>query len=267
MPVTCSKTLLSGIDGSAAFIPAATRHCLLDFADFAAGTEITVPADHDYLMGDPVTFEEKGTANLDTALTAGTTYYVVEETHGADPYIKVAAAAGGAPITLNGDGGTGTANTSNPSANHIQMEFAAHMALCQVQGWNCNLSREEVMTTSLQCGPTTGNGVNAPFMTRQAGYVDGSGSMVVRFTRDQESLSRRLLRNSLRKNQDGASVRLFIDTVYNSSGAVDVSGSEYIEGPVSILGFALGVTTGSEPTQGTVNFSFSDQPTNIFGAI
>ncbi|QQG31338.1 major tail protein [Cyanophage S-2L] len=267
MPVTCSKTLLSGIDGSAAFIPAATRHCLLDNTDFPAGTEITVPADHDYLVGDPVTFEAQGTAVLDTALTEGTTYYVVTEAHGASPHIEVSATAGGAPITLNGDGGTGTANSGAPAQNHIKIQFAAHMALCQVQGWNCNLSREEVMTTSLQCGPTTDNGANAPFMTRQAGYVDGSGSMVVRFTRDQESLSRRLLRNSLRKNQDGASVQLFVDTVYGPSGTIDLAGSEFIEGPVSILGFALGVTTGSEPTQGTVNFSFSDQPTNIFGAL
>jgi hypothetical protein len=267
MPVSCSKTLLSGIDGSAAFIPAATRHCLLDFTDFPVGNQITVPNSHDYLVGDPVTFTPQGSASLDGALTAGTTYYVVAATHGADPYISVSATAGGAAITLDGDGGTGTADSASSAANHILVQFASHLAICQVQSWSCNLTREEVMTTSLQCGPTTGGGVNAPFMTRQGGYVDGSGSMVVRFSRDQESLSRRLLRNSLRKNQDGASVQLFIDTAYDGTGAVNLSGSEYIEGPVSVLGFQLGVAVGSEPTQGTINFSFSDQPTNIFGAI
>lgn len=267
MPVACSKTVLTGVDGSAAFIPAGTRHCLLDHSDFAAGTVIKVPADHDYLVDDPITFEEKGTAQLDTALTAGTTYYVVAATHTPTPTISVSATKGGAPITLLADGGTGTADSASPEANHIQSSFAEHMSLCQVQSWTADLSREQVDTTSLQCGPTSGNGANAPFRTRQGGYVDGSGTMVVQFTRDQQSLSRRLLRNSLKKNQDGASVQLFIDTVWGAGGKIDQDGSDFIEGPVSILGFSLGSSVGSEPTQGTVNFSFSDQPTNVLGAV
>ena len=129
------------------------------------------------------------------------------------------------------------------------------------------LSREEVDTTSLQCGPSAGGGAGVPFRTKQAGYVDGSGSVVVKFTRDQAGLARRLLQNSLRKSQDGASVQLFVDTIYDSTGKTDLDGSTFIQGPISILGFSVAVATGSEPTTGTINFNFSDQPTNVFGVV
>lgn len=269
MPVACEKTVLTGVDGSAAFIPAGTKFCLLDHADFPAGSDITVPQDHDYRLGDPVTFKTVGSAKLDTGLTVGTTYYITKITAGAAatlPKIEVSANSGGTAITLAGDGGTGTANTPG-AANHIEISYAEHMAVCQVQSWTANLAREQIDTTALQCGPGTSGGKAAPFRLRQAGYVDGSGTLVVRFTRDQESLAKRLLANSLRKNQAGASVQLFIDTLYDGANKVDLAGSSYIEGPVSLLGFSLGVETGSNPTQGTINFSFSDQPTNVFGIV
>ena len=268
MPVACSTTVLSGVDGSVAFKPAATRNCLLDFTDFPAGTKVTVPVASDYRVNDPVVFTEQGQAKLDTGLESGVTVWVVFADYAApQPTISVAATKGGAPLTLEGDGGTGTGDTANPESNHITIAFAEHMAVCQVQSWTMNLAREEVDTTSLQCGPGAGGGAGAPFRTKQAGYVDGSGSMVIRFTRDQTGLSRRLLQNSLRKNQDGASVQLFIDTIYDGAGKIDEDGSMFLEGPISILGFDIGVTVGSEPTQGTISFSFSDQPTNIFGAV
>ncbi len=267
MPVTCSKTVLSGIDGSAAFKPSGTQFCLLDNTDFPAGSTIRMPAGHDYLVGDPIQFIEQGTGQLDSALSTGTTYFVVTSTHGATPSISVSATAGGSPITLTGDGGNGGGDSDNPDLNHVKSTYAEHAAICQVQSWTMNLSREEIETTSLQCGPTGGNGANAPFKTKQAGYVDGSGSMVIRFTRDQNTLSRRLLRNSLRRNQDGASAQLFIDTIYDGNGKTDLDGSEFIEGPISILGFSLGSAVGAAPTEATMNFSFSDQPTNVLGAV
>ena len=98
MPVACSQTVLTGVDGSIAFEPAGTEFCLLDFTDFPAGTSITVPADNDFRVGDPVVFTEEGTSSIDTALTAGTTYYVVARTATS---IDVSASDGGAAITLN----------------------------------------------------------------------------------------------------------------------------------------------------------------------
>lgn len=247
-------------------MPAGTKVCLLDFSDFKA-TGISVPADSDFRVGDPVMFKAQGTAKLDTGITA-VTHYVTKVTPGvagANPVIEVAASKGGATTAPAGDGGTGTADTPGTEVNHILLGYAEHEAVCQVQSWTMNLSREEVDTTALQCGPGAGGGRNAPFRTKQAGYVDGTGSMVVRFTRDKASLARRLLQNSLRKNQDGASVQLFVDTIYDSNGKTNLTDSLYLEGAISILGFDLGVSVGSEPTQATVNFSFSQQPSNIFG--
>jgi hypothetical protein len=87
-------------------MPSGTKFCLLDFTDFPAGTSITVPSNNDYRVGDPVSFSEEGSAKLDTALTAGTTYYVTTKT---DTSIDVSATDGGAAITLNGDGGIASA--------------------------------------------------------------------------------------------------------------------------------------------------------------
>src|SRR6056300_1619985 len=104
MPVACSgsSSVLTGVDGSIYFEPAGTEFCLLDHTDFPAGTSITVPSDNDFRVGDPVVFTEEGTASIDTALTAGSQYFVVARTA---TTIDVSATAGGTAITLNGDGG------------------------------------------------------------------------------------------------------------------------------------------------------------------
>lgn len=92
-------------------MPPGTQFCLQDKSDFPAGTSITVPGDHDFRVGDPVVFKEEGIANIDSALTSGTTYYVVAKTANS---ITVSATDGGRPITLNGDGGS--AATTGPIA-------------------------------------------------------------------------------------------------------------------------------------------------------
>ena len=80
MPVSCSTSTLTGQEGSVYFQPAGTEFCLLDYTAFPAGSVITVPASNDYRVGDAIVFSEEGTANIDSALTAGTTYYVVART-------------------------------------------------------------------------------------------------------------------------------------------------------------------------------------------
>lgn len=104
MPVSCSTAALSGADGLITFKPAGTDFCLLDNSDFPAGDVINVPTANDFHVGDPVVFDTKGTSVLDTALTAGTVYFVVARTVNS---ISVSATKGGAAITLNGDGGLG----------------------------------------------------------------------------------------------------------------------------------------------------------------
>ena len=260
MPIACSQTVLTGADGSIWFQPAATQFCLQDHADFPAGTEIKVPAENDLRVGDPVAFTEEGTGQLDSALTAGTTYYIVAKTATG---VSVSATAGGTAITLAGDGGTGTADTPG-AANHIKIDFAEFAAVCQVKSFSLDLSREEIDTTVLPCGVGASGGVMAPFRTMQAGYASGSGEMEVQFTSDQTSLANRLLANSMRKNQSGAEVRLYINTVAGATGTQpDLSKSLYIEAPVSILGFSVSVSP-EEVITASLKFSLSGQPTKLF---
>jgi len=262
VPIACSQTVLTGADGSIWFQPAATAYCLNDWSDFKAGTVITVPADNDYRVGDPVVFKEEGSGALDSALTAGDTYYVVSKTATG---ISVSDTDGGAPITLMADGGSGTADTAG-NANHIAIDFAEFAAVCQVKSFSLDLTREEIDTTTLPCGIGVGGGVMASFRTMQAGYASGSGTMEVQFTSDQTSLANRLLSNSMRKNQNGAEVRLYINTVAGSGlGAdqPDLTKSLYIQAPVSILGFSVNVSP-EEVITASLNFSLSGQPSHLF---
>jgi hypothetical protein len=258
MPIACSQTVLTGQDGSVRFKPAGTTFCLLDWTDFPAGTDITVPLGHDFRLGDPIVFTEIGAGNLVSALTPGTTYYVVAK---AATTIKVSATSGGTAITITANGGTGSADTAG-NANHVRVTFADFAAVCQVTSWSLNISRDEIDTVSLPCGPTANDPAAAPFRTRQAGYADGSGTMEVRFSSDQTGFARRLLQNSLRRDQNGAEVQLFIDTQY-SGGVVSTANSLYFQAPISILGFDMGVTP-EESTTATLNFSVSAQPSVIF---
>lgn len=118
MPVACGDTtVLTGSDGAIYFTPAATQFCLADYSDFPAGTEIIVPTGNDYRISDPIVFIEEGAGNIDSALTPGTTYYVVDKgVSGKHATIKVANTKGGTPITLNGTGGGGAPTGGVPSS-------------------------------------------------------------------------------------------------------------------------------------------------------
>ena len=259
MPVSCSSQVLTGTDGSVWFQPASTEFCLKDYTDFPAGTSITVPSDHDFRVNDPVKFTAQGSGHIDANLTAGTTYYVVSKTA---TTIDVATAAGGSALTLAGDGGTGSADSANTSVNHIKIDYADFAAVCQVKSFTIDLTREEIDTTVLPCTVNT-SGSLASFRTMQAGFASGSGSMEVQFTDDQTNLANRLLGNSMRRNQDGASVRLFINTV-GSTASPSLSDSLYIEAPISIMGFSLNVSP-EDVIVGSLNFSLSGQPTHLLG--
>ena len=250
---------MTGTDGSVWFQPASTEFCLKDFTDFPAGTSITVPSDHDFRVNDPVKFTAQGTGHIDANLTAGNTYYVVSKT---STTIDVATAAGGSAVTLAGDGGTGSADSSNTGVNHIKIDYAEFAAVCQVKSFTLDLSREEIDTTVLPCTVNT-SGSLASFRTMQAGFASGSGSMEVQFTAVQTNLANRLLGNSMRKNQDGASVRLFINTV-GTTATPSLSDSLYIEAPISIMGFSLNVSP-EDVIVGSLNFSLSGQPTHLLG--
>jgi hypothetical protein len=256
MPVQCGTTVLTGQDGSIWFKPAGTSVCLLA-ADFPAGTGgIFLPITHDFRVGDPVSFRAEGAANLDDNLTTGATYYIISIS--GNNQAAISTTKGGAAVALAGD-------TVTSGGTHVNMEYAAFESVCNVSMFDLNLTRPRIDITSLPCNFTTQAASKyAPFRTYQPGFADGTGTMTVKFSRDQSSISARLLANSLLRVQDGASARLFIDTVVNNSNQVSLADSSYIEVALSIEGMQFSVTTEDSPTEATINFSFQSSPTHMF---
>jgi len=260
VPIACSTSALTGQEGLIQFQPAGTEFCLEDFADFPAGTSITVPAANDYRIGDKVVFAEEGTASLDSALTAGTEYFVVART---STSIEVSATDGGTAITLNGDGGTGAANTAG-AANHIGIDIAQYGTVCQVREFSVEISREELDVTTLPCS-VGASSKYASFRATQAGYASGTGSMTVYFNDDQTSLANRLLGNVLLKSQEGASVKLYVNAVAGVGNAVDDASSLFISADISITSMSLSVNP-DDATSAELSFSITN-PRNILGAV
>lgn len=258
MPVSCSTSALTGQEGSIFFTPAGTSFCLLDFTDFPAGSDITVPTSNDFKVGDAVAFTEEGTANIDSALTAGTTYYVIAVTSST---IQVSATSGGTPVTLAGDGGTGTADTPG-AANHIAIAPAEFAVVCSVREFSIEITREELDTTTLPCS-VGGGSKYAAFRSTQAGYASGTGTMTVYFTADQASLANRLLGNVMLRSQQGANVKLYVNTVSDGSGGVDDAASLYIESGISITSMSLSVNP-DDPSSAELSFNVLN-PKNILG--
>ena len=261
MPVACSTSALTGQEGSIFFKPAGTAFCLLDYTDFPAGTSITVPSDNDYKVGDAIVFTEEGTAAIDSGLTAGTTYYVVAVT---STTIDVSATSGGAAVTLTGDGGTGSADTPG-AANHIAVAFAEHVAVCQVREFSIEITREELDVTSLPCSTDSIGGKYAAFRKTQPGYATGTGTMTVYFTDDQTSMANRLLRNVLLRSQEGAEVKLYVNTVSDGAGGVDDAASLYIESGITLTGMSTSVNP-DDPTSAELTYNVID-PKTILGEV
>jgi hypothetical protein len=275
MPVACSSTALTGQSGSIWFTPAGTEYCLLDFTDFPAGDVITVPNDNDYRVGDTVIFVEEDGGQLDGALTASTpatdayTIYWVVAVAEDRTTISVSATAGGAPITLDGDGGTGTADSPAPA--HIQVSYYPYGAVCSVREFSLEISREELDVTTLPCGVgAAGTSRFAAFRKTQSGYASGTGSMTVYFTDDQNTLANRLLGNVVLKDQNGAAVKLYVDTVAGTEVVAGVTQPDddqslFVEADISITSMSLSVTP-DEATTAEVSYTIMN-PRNILGAV
>ena len=264
MPVACSTSALTGQEGSVFFKPAGTAFCLLDYTDFPSGSDITVPSQNDYRVGDAVSFTVEGTANLDSALTAApTAFYVVAVT---STTIQVSATSGGTAITLQGDGGTGSADTPG-AENHIAIAPADFAVVCQVREFSVEITREELDTTTLNCNigasGSSSSGKYASFRKTQSGYASGTGTMTVYFTDDQTSLANRLLGNVMLRSQEGAEVKLYVNTVSDGAGGVDDAASLFIEAGISISSMSLSVNP-DDPTSAELTFTIND-PKNVLG--
>mgnify|MGYP001452283217 CR=1 FL=1 len=171
--------------------------------------------------------------------------------------IKVSATAGGTAITLNGDGGTGSANKSG----HINVAYSEAAAVASVREFSINIERELLDVTTLP-GGVSGVSKYAPFRNMQGGFATASGSMTVYFTDSQTSLANRLLGNVLLKSQEGAAVKLYVNCVDNGSGGVDDANSIYVDADVTITGMNLNVNP-DDATTGELTFNLVN-PRHMF---
>ena len=236
------------------YVPAATTFCLEDYDDFPATALITVPPQHDFRVGDPVRFEEEDGGSLDTALDEATQYFVVATTANT---ISVSATRGGVAITMNNDGGTGSAN----SAGHVKIIYDPFGGVCQVGSWDLQVERETLEVTTLPCGVGSSAAASkyVPFRKTQAGYASGSGSMTIFFTDNDDALGQRMLDNVMLRSQDGARVRLFINTISDGEAvpAPDLAASMYIEADISLQSMNISVDPDS-PVEAEVGYSISN---------
>ncbi len=152
---------------------------------------------------------------------------------------------------------------ADTEGGHIGMSLCDFLYVCNVKSFSLNLDREQLDSTSLMCDcSAAGTGCFAPFKTYQGGYIDGTGTIEVMFSEDQNSISGRFITGSLLKDQAGAEVRLYINTVCDANGNVDEEASIYLEAPITILGFSLNVSP-DEITTASINFALSGQPTHF----
>ena len=170
MPISCATgaTALTGSDGLVMIAPAGTHLCLKDNSDFPAGTDITVGADQDFRVNDPVAFKVESGGKLDTALTAGTVYYVVANAAGK---VKVSATKGGTAITLNGDGGGAGSGIASVAVGTAGAGYA--------NGSYTNVTLKQGVNVSAKATVTVAGGVPTigAITTPGSGYTTGAGSI------------------------------------------------------------------------------------------
>lgn len=274
MPVAnCGPvSVLTGQDGMIAMKPPGTLACLLDKTDFpapiapATTSVLPIPANSDFRVGDPVTFTEKGTANLDAAITDGTVYYI--KTRPTPTTCTISATLGGAAFAFTGNGGAGGANTPG-EGNHIEMSFATAYAMCEVPSVDLTLTRGEIDITSLPCKPGSGTGPKlARFRRYQAGFADGSGTLTMRLTEEGRlAFANRIIQGTMFNDQSGAELRAYFSAVATTGNPnmVDDAASLPCIFPIVLLGFSSAISQDDSPTEVSINYRISDTPSNLFG--
>ena len=248
MPVACSSSALTGQDGSLYYTPAGTSWCLLA-ADFSASDDdITVDARHDFRVGDPVKFAVEGGATIDSGLDV-TKQYVVSVIAGA---VITVTEDDGTKVTLAGDGAD--------NGGHVRIYYDPFGGVCQIQSWDLTIERESLDVTTLPCGVGAGSataGKYAAFRKTQPGYATGSGTITVLFTSNDSALGQRMLDNVMLSSQEGARVRLFVDTRATTGGDIDLTNSMYIEANISLESMSVDVNP-DDPTTAEINYTISD---------
>ena len=224
---------------------------------------MTVPVENEYRVGDVITITPTGTATLDSGfesagvVTANVATVLI--TAKGSGTITVSVPVTQAAITLTGD------SVGSDALNHFETSLADFQSICSIKEWSLSLERETLDISTLPCKPCQGEagGKFAPFRQTAPGFASAEGSMTVLFSKDLTNAANRLLANSMLADQGGAEAKFYLDAVCGDSG-VDDSLSNYIQTPITLLGFEVTVNT-EDAVEATVNFGFAGQPSVLFG--
>ena len=248
MPVACSSNALTGSSGAVYYTPSGTKACLLA-ADFAANGVITVNSDNDFRVGDPIRFSVVGSAVIDSSYDVSNDY-VVSAVDDVAHTVTVTEADGTALGALAGDGAD--------NGGHVEMQFSPAAGICEVREFSVSMSRDSLDATTLPCAPSASAGGQKWAATKknQPGTAEITGTLTLLITDNPVALSTRLMESAFLNNQDGASVKLYIDL--QSDGAtppqpVDTQ-SAVIAGEVQFTDFSTTVNS-DDITEAEVSFT------------
>lgn len=208
------KTVLSGLSGAFHYKPAGTV-ASFSSADVNITTNaISINPYLGFLPRDPVKFSVysssggPATGTLPGGILDGITYYVTEYIKESG-ILKVSQTENGANIVI-----TTTGSISSP--NRFKIEYADYAVVSEVQRWSFQFSRAELDVTKI--GQILSK--YTAFRSYIPGFADGDGTVVVYLADEEALMSTRIINDVLKKNQVGASLRLYIDKVV-VGGVVD----------------------------------------------
>lgn len=222
-------TVLSGTSGALYYKPAGTSVTTLAASAFpSTGSDITVGTYLGFQVNDPVTLAYPSGATTTGAIAAG------------DYYVLTYSESTGVMTVSSTEGGSAETATAQPSgfgSGTASISYTSAEVVGQVREWSFEITRSEIDVTTI--GQTVSG--TAPFRAYIPGFADGSGSATVYTTDDDTLLSSRLIEDVIQREQNGATMKLYIDRIM-SSGSVDDTQSRSIEVPVILTSASLNVT-------------------------
>ena len=221
-------TVLSGTSGALYYTPAGTSVTTLAASAFpATGSNITVGSYLGFKVNDPVTLAYPVGATTTNAIAAGA--YFVKTYVPATGIMTLSTTAGGSAVTA-------TALPSGFGANFASITYTAPVVVGSVREWSFEITRAEIDVTTI--GQEVGQ--YTAFRAYIPGFADGSGSATVYTTDDDTSLSSRMIEDVIQREQNGATMKLYIDRVV-VSGTVNDTASRSITIPVILTSASLTV--------------------------
>ena len=146
------------------------------------------------------------------------------------------------------------------TGGHVRISESPEV-VCDVREFSAEVQRETLDSTTLPCKFGTSSKY-AQFRRTQTGYAGLSGSATVYFTDADESAARKMLRAVMERQQYGARLKLYVNTVADSSGLVDDAVSNLLDFPCALTGMSVSVTP-DDITTAEVSFEATGRPTGF----